>query len=145
MGVRSREVKVAPSSAAASDRMKRQRLRGTGAELAVRRSARAAGLAFRVDNRDLPGSPDLANRRRRWAVFVHGCFWHAHEGCKRATMPKANQEFWATKFAANRERDDRKHRELTADGFNVLVVWECELADVPAVTARLGRLPRSLP
>lgn len=138
-------MRVAPSSPDASARMRRQRLRGTAAELAVRRCARAAGLGFRVENTGLPGSPDLANRRRRWAVFVHGCFWHAHAGCRRATVPTANRAFWLAKFDANTARDRRKSDELEALGYLVMVIWECELSDLDAVTARLATLAGRLP
>lgn len=75
----------------------------------------------------LPGTPDLVNRRRGWAVFVHGCYWHGHLGCKRATVPKRNAEFWTEKIAANRRRDEAKIAALRALGFEVFVVWECEI------------------
>jgi DNA mismatch endonuclease (patch repair protein) len=98
------------------------------------------GVNYRTHNRDLPGSPDLANRRNKWALFVHGCFWHAHEGCARATSPKRNAAFWAAKFAANRARDRRAVSRLRALGFRVAVVWECELGADARVTSRLARL-----
>lgn len=88
---------------------------------------RTLGVAYRLQNRDLPGSPDFANRKNRWAVFAHGCFWHAHPGCPRATIPKNNREFWADKLEKNRERDARVLAELETKGFRVLVVWACEL------------------
>ncbi len=87
------------------------------------------GLRFRVRNRDLPGSPDIANRSKKWAVFVHGCFWHRHVGCSRATTPKRNAEFWAEKFERNRERDRSVVREMRKMGFTVAIVWECETRD----------------
>jgi DNA mismatch endonuclease (patch repair protein) len=99
---------------------------GTEPELAVRRVLTRMGLRYRVKNRDLPGSPDLANRSRRWAVFVHGCYWHRHRGCKRTTTPTRNRAFWQEKFAANVHRDRKVLRELRALGYSVLVVWECE-------------------
>ncbi len=89
------------------------------------------GFRYRVTNRDLPGSPDLANRAHLWAVFVHGCFWHSHDGCPRATVPKRNHEFWVAKFAANRLRDARATIDLRKLGFRVLTVWECELKQRP--------------
>lgn len=109
-----------------SIRMSRVRQRGTTAELTVRSALYSLGLRFRVSNRDLPGSPDVANRRRKWAVFVHGCFWHRHARCVRTTTPKRNRAFWEAKFAANVARDRRAIRELRAAGYDVLVVWECE-------------------
>lgn len=122
----------------------RVRQRGTEPELVVRQIASDEGLSFRTRNRDLPGSPDLANRRRKWAIFVHGCYWHSHQGCRRATIPKRNRAFWTQKFAGNRERDRRALSELRRLGFRVAVVWECELTTRPAdVRQRLRRLSRT--
>lgn len=101
---------------------------GTQAETEVGSALHALGLRFRKNVRALPGSPDFANRRARWAVFVNGCYWHHHRGCRRATVPKANREFWISKFAANRRRDARALRELRARGFRVAIVWECQIA-----------------
>jgi DNA mismatch endonuclease (patch repair protein) len=84
-----------------------------------------------VNNRDLPGSPDIANRSKKWAVFVHGCFWHRHDGCPRTTMPRRNREFWAEKFRANIRRDRKVIERLEACGYLVLIVWECE-ANAPS-------------
>lgn len=123
-----------------SARLARQRQHGTDAELEVRRLASSVGLRYRVSNRDLPGSPDLANRARRWAVFVHGCYWHSHHGCYRATVPKRNREFWESKFAANRVRDARAVAELTQRGYQVLTVWECELGGAESIVRRLTKL-----
>lgn len=108
----------------------------------MRRVATALGLRYRTHNRDLPGAPDLANRARRWAIFVHGCYWHAHEGCARATVPKRNHHFWLAKFAANRERDARAVAALEARGYRVVTLWECELADATDVRRRLAPLGR---
>ncbi len=99
---------------------------GTRAETEVGRALHALGLRFRKNVRALPGSPDFANRRARWAVFVNGCYWHHHRGCRRATVPKVNREFWIGKFAANRRRDARAVRELRNRGFRVAIVWECQ-------------------
>jgi DNA mismatch endonuclease (patch repair protein) len=131
--------KPLPADARTSARLSRQKQRDTGPELAVRRMVHRLGRRFRVDNRDLPGSPDLANRARKWALFVHGCFWHAHSGCARATLPKSNRGYWISKFEANKERDDRKVAELRARGFYVVVVWECELKHDEALCERLER------
>jgi DNA mismatch endonuclease (patch repair protein) len=108
-------------------RMGRVRQSNTKPELIVRRALHRAGIRFRVNNRDLPGSPDLANRRHKWVIFVHGCFWHQHEGCPKATVPKRNHEFWAAKFAANRQRDLRVQKDLRERGYSVSVIWQCEL------------------
>ena len=124
---------------ATSKRLGRVRQRGTTPELTVRRIVRSLGARYTVANRDLPGSPDLANRRRGWAIFVHGCFWHAHQGCARATMPKRNREFWQAKFEANRRRDLVATEALQARGLRVLTLWECELLDADEVRAKLLR------
>ena len=115
----------------------------TGPELIVRQLLHALGHRFRLKNRDLPGSPDIANRARRWAVFVHGCFWHAHEGCSRSSVPKRNRAFWKQKFAENRARDQRAEEELLGAGWAVVTIWECELyslAGVSEVTHRLDAI-----
>jgi DNA mismatch endonuclease, patch repair protein len=125
---------------ATSVRLGRIRQHGTAAELAVRSLIHSLGRRFRVQNRDLPGSPDIANRRRRWVVFVHGCFWHRHEHCKRTTTPSRNRQFWIDKFEANVARDARVQSALRRRGYRVIVVWECETADI----SRLRTLRRVL-
>lgn len=110
---------------ATSARMGLVRQRGTRPELLVRSALSALGHRFRLNNRDLPGSPDIANRCRRWAVFVHGCFWHRH-GCKATTTPGRNREFWEAKFQRNAARDRRSLEALQARGYTVVVIWECE-------------------
>jgi DNA mismatch endonuclease (patch repair protein) len=124
---------------ATSKRLGRIRQRDTTPEQVVRKLLSAAGLRFRKENRNLPGSPDLANRRARWAIFVHGCFWHAHRGCPRATVPKRNKAFWEAKFAANRARDARAVRALRRLGYSVLIVWECETKHPDELDAWLKR------
>jgi DNA mismatch endonuclease (patch repair protein) len=122
-----------------SARLGRIRQSGTAAELAVRRVIHQLGHRFRVNNRDLPGSPDIANRKRRWAIFVHGCFWHRHIGCSRATTPKRNREFWEAKFEANVARDRRVASELRELGFKTITIWECEIEDRAALRQYLKR------
>lgn len=107
-------------------RMKKVRQKGTEAELAVRRALTACGVRYRVNVRTLPGSPDLANQTRRFAIFVHGCFWHRHPECAAATFPKSNQAFWRLKFEANVRRDAAKLNSLKKRGYRVLVIWECQ-------------------
>jgi DNA mismatch endonuclease Vsr len=94
------------------------------------------GHSYRKNVRGLPGSPDFANRRRRWAVFVHGCFWHQHPGCRRATIPKNNAEFWREKFAQNARRDEAAIRQLSNFGYAVAVIWECELDRVDEILSQ---------
>lgn len=114
------------TTATISRRMGRIRQRDTEAELSVRRVARELGLRYTTQNRKLPGSPDLANRSRRFAIFVHGCFWHRHVGCIRTTSPKTNRRFWTAKFRRNQQRDLEVLRELRRRGFRTIVIWECE-------------------
>jgi DNA mismatch endonuclease (patch repair protein) len=98
----------------------------TSTELKVRSCLHKLGFRFRIRNKGLPGSPDIANRRKKWAIFINGCFWHHHEGCKLATLPKNNKEFWLAKFKRNKERDIDVVNKLRSMGFNVLTVWQCE-------------------
>lgn len=109
-----------------SARLGRIRQKNTKPEQDVRKIVAALGLRYRLSNRDLPGSPDIANRSAGWAIFVHGCFWHRHEGCKRTTTPKRNREFWEAKFRANEDRDRRAIDALIQERFRVAIIWECE-------------------
>lgn len=127
-----------------SKRLSRIRQRDTGPELVVRQLLHALGHRFRVRNRDIPGSPDIANRRRRWAVFVHGCFWHAHPGCPKATIPKRNRDFWEFKLSANSARDRRAIAQLRDAGWRVETVWECELSSADRRVKVARRLERTI-
>lgn len=109
----------------------------TTPELVVRRLAHCMGYRFRLHRKDLPGKPDLVFPGRRKAIFVHGCFWHQHPGCRFATRPKTREQFWASKLDGNAARDQETQRGLTEQGWQVLVIWECETGD-------LERLERSL-
>ena len=101
----------------------------TGPELAVRRLAHRMGYRFRLHRKDLPGKPDLVFPRRRKAIFVHGCFWHGH-GCVRgARVPVQNRAYWTKKIATNKARDEDVREALTAAGWQVVVLWECEIRD----------------
>lgn len=119
--------------------MRRVKGRNTGPERAVRRLLWAAGFRYRLNRRDLPGRPDIVLGPRRIAVFVHGCFWHGHDCARGARAPKANAAYWSGKIEGNRTRDARVQAELEASGWRPLVVWECELKDLPALDARLRR------
>jgi DNA mismatch endonuclease, patch repair protein len=112
-----------------SEMMARIGPRNTTPEIAVRRAAHALGFRFRLHRKDLPGCPDAVFPKRRLAVFVHGCFWHRHEGCSNCTMPKTRPEFWRQKFEGNVERDRRNCEQLTRLGWRILIVWECESED----------------
>ena len=123
---------------ATSKRMRGIRRHDTGPELVVRSLLHQLGHRFRVHNRDLPGSPDVANRRRRWAIFVHGCYWHRHPACPASTTPKRNREFWLGKCHRNVERDAARCAEVVAAGYAVLIVWECETkGDTSTLCTRL--------
>lgn len=123
--------------------MQRIRQKGTPAEKAVAEACRSLGLHYRLNVKSLPGSPDLANKSRRWAIFVNGCFWHHHKGCALGTTPARNRDFWRVKFAANRSRDARKIKELRNAGFRVVVVWQCQAKDRNRLRARLSDLRES--
>jgi len=100
---------------------------GTSAELAVRRIVHRCGVDYQTKANDLPGTPDLANRKDMWVIFVNGCFWHAHENCSKWKIPRDNRAFWEKKFLDNRQRDKKNIDRLEKMGYSVLVVWECEL------------------
>jgi len=110
--------------------MARIKGKDTKPELQVRRALHAAGLRFRLHANDVPGRPDIVFRRKKIAVFVHGCFWHRHPDpeCKLTRTPKSRLEFWATKFNANVARDLRNVQDLQILGWQVEIVWECELS-----------------
>lgn len=99
--------------------------KNTKPELLVRRMLHALGYRFRVHRRDLPGAPDIVLPSRKIAIFVHGCFWHLHEGCQYAKIPSTRPDFWRAKLEANVERDQRSIEKLQAMGWRVLCVWEC--------------------
>jgi len=131
-----------PTTAERSRLMARVRQANTAPELAVRKLLHALGARFRTGATDLPGSPDVVNRSGRWAIFVHGCFWHAHQGCRRWKLPKHNRAFWSDKFARNRARDRRKLLQLERSGYAALVVWQCELDDLDGLKAKLATFLR---
>jgi DNA mismatch endonuclease (patch repair protein) len=104
--------------------------KNTKPELIVRRMLFASGYRFRLHRRDLPGAPDIVMPGRKVAIFVHGCFWHMHQGCRYAKMPATRPEFWKAKLEANVERDRHAVEKLQALGWRVLCVWECSTRDV---------------
>jgi DNA mismatch endonuclease (patch repair protein) len=107
--------------------MSRIRSTDTRPEVLTRAAVRALGMRFRNHVESLPGKPDLANKKRTWAIFVHGCFWHSHARCRLASKPKSNTSYWAPKLRGNKRRDDRKIAQLRAAGYRVLVIWECDV------------------
>jgi DNA mismatch endonuclease (patch repair protein) len=112
-----------------SERMARIHGRDTKPELVVRRLLHGMGYRYRLHRCDLPGKPDIVFGKRKKAIFIHGCFWHRHDdpACRLARLPKSRLEFWEPKLSANAERDALKQEALKRLGWNVLVVWECEL------------------
>ncbi|MFB9978183.1 very short patch repair endonuclease [Mesorhizobium kowhaii] len=121
-----------------SERMSRIRSSDTSPELSIRKALHRLGLRYTLANRDLPGKPDIVFRRKRIAVFVHGCFWHRHENCRVANMPKSNTAFWQEKFDRNVARDQRARAQLQKLGWRVEILWECELG--PTNVARIANL-----
>ncbi|NML73052.1 DNA mismatch endonuclease Vsr [Rhizobium sp. S-51] len=117
--------------------MRAIRREGTSAELVVGRLLYGLGQRYRKNVKSLPGSPDFANKSRKWAIFVNGCFWHRHTACTRATIPKSNQQFWLEKFAKNRKRDATAVLSIRRLGFCAIIVWECETADQERLKRRL--------
>jgi len=124
---------------ARSANMSRIRGKDTKPELAVRRMLHAMGYRFRLHRRDLPGTPDIVLPGRRKAIFVHGCFWHGHAGCRLAAKPATRPEFWADKIAKNQARDRRAVAKLRRLGWSVGTIWECGLRDPERLAARLHR------
>lgn len=117
--------------------MAKVRSKDTAPELVVRKIAHGLGYRFRLHRKDLPGRPDLVFPRHRLAVFVHGCFWHRHPNCRRASTPITNAAKWEEKFERNMRRDAHSAAELAALGWDVLVIWECETRSKDLVASRL--------
>jgi DNA mismatch endonuclease (patch repair protein) len=114
-----------------SEIMSRIRSRDTAPEKRVGNELRSLGTHYRAHVASLPGTPDFANKSRRWALFVHGCFWHSHKGCHLASTPKSNLAYWRPKLERNLERDYENLQALKRLGFRVQVIWECEIKSRP--------------
>lgn len=125
------------SESARSERMSRIRAKGTKPEMAVRRLIHSLGYRYRLHRRDLPGVPDLVFPARRANVFVHSCFWHGHDHCRSARVPKSRLSYWLPKLQGNQARDRRNARDLARRGWRVLVLWECELIHQKTITRRI--------
>jgi DNA mismatch endonuclease Vsr len=119
-------------------RMSRIRKTGSKPEVLVRRVAHRLGYRFRINRRDLPGTPDIVFSSRGCVIFVHGCFWHQHAGCPQATIPSVRQEYWLPKLERTKARDAVNLEALEAVGWRTLVLWECELSDEDALAERLS-------
>lgn len=106
-------------------------------EILVRSIAHRLGYRFRLHRRDLPGTPDITFPKLNKVIFVHGCYWHRHEKCRFAYSPKSNIEFWNEKFFRNVERDKKNVKELMEIGVSVLIIWECETADIEKLNKKI--------
>ena len=132
------------SPAERSERMGRVRNKDTKPEMRVRRLSHALGYRHRLHRKDLPGKPDLVYPGRKKVIFVHGCFWHRHgevtdDRCALTRTPKSRLDFWEAKFEGNKERDRRNLATLRGEGWEALVVWECQTRDVETLASRVGR------
>jgi DNA mismatch endonuclease (patch repair protein) len=119
--------------------MAKIRRANTKPELAVRRILTKLGYRYRIHLAGIPGRPDVAFTARRKAVFIHGCFWHAHDNCHVFKLPKTRRDFWSNKFAKNKARDARLSKAARAAGWKVIVIWECDLVTPNKVSRRLVR------
>jgi DNA mismatch endonuclease (patch repair protein) len=117
--------------------MSRIRSENTRPEKVVRSLLHSIGYRFSLHRRDLPGKPDIVLPKYKTVIFVHGCFWHRHQGCKNTTTPKTNAEFWGKKFSENIARDRKKKSNLEDLGWNVVIVWECETEKPPEELASI--------
>lgn len=119
--------------------------KNTQPEIVVRKLVHALGFRFRLHRKNLPGCPDLVFPSKRKVIFVHGCFWHRHKGCKRATTPKTRTDFWLKKFESNTSRDQRNLDVLSEAGWGTLVIWECSLKDIDRTADILRRFLSASP
>jgi DNA mismatch endonuclease (patch repair protein) len=118
-----------------SKAMRAVKASNTTPEIRVRKVLHRKGFRFRLHRRDLPGTPDIVLPKHKTCIFVHGCFWHQHSGCKRATKPKTRQASWVAKFAANKLRDEEVALSLSELGWNVCTIWECQTRDTEQLEA----------
>ena len=124
--------------------MSRIRGKNTKPEILVRKGLHARGFRFRLQDRKLPGRPDIVLPKYGVAIMVNGCFWHGHKGCRYATRPKSNAEFWTAKIERNRHRDQVTEAHLSALGWHVITVWECELRGADKAAARIDSLVKEI-
>jgi DNA mismatch endonuclease, patch repair protein len=117
--------------------MSRIRSKNTSPELAVRRLVFGMGYRYRLHGKQLPGKPDLVFAGRKKVIFVNGCFWHGHKGCRYARIPKTRIDFWKTKMRKNRARDRKNIALLEVNGWHVLTIWQCELKNIETLKSKL--------
>ncbi len=120
-----------------SAQMRLIRSKDTKPELIIRKALYALGYRYRLHAKNLPGHPDLAFPSRKKVIYVHGCFWHRHPGCKKNRTPKSKLEYWEPKFASNIERDLRNQQDLQKMGWQFMVIWECELKNMAELIDRI--------
>jgi len=117
--------------------MSRIRSKDTKPELIVRSLLHRMGFRFRLHRKDLPGKPDIVLPKYKTVIFVHGCFWHGHKGCRRSNVPKSNQEYWVPKINRNIQRDKEHYKQIKKMGWKVLVIWECECKYHEKITKKI--------
>jgi len=128
------------TDASSSSRMRRVKTANTGIEKSVRSVLHKLGFRFRLNNRKLPGKPDVVLRRYETVVFVHGCFWHGHNECAKGQLrPKKNAIYWKRKIDKNQERDARVKAKLESDGWKVLTIWECEVKNEQLLVEKIQK------
>ncbi|MGY0835760.1 very short patch repair endonuclease [Azospirillum argentinense] len=128
------------STDARSALMARVRSQNTVPEMTVRRLLHRMGYRFRLHRKDLPGSPDIVLPKYKIAIFVHGCFWHRHAGCRRCSTPRSNAEFWEEKFRRNVARDAQNMEKIINEGWTPIVIWECETKSADALAQKMHYL-----
>jgi DNA mismatch endonuclease (patch repair protein) len=122
-----------------SERMSRVRGKNTKPEMLVRGLIFSMGYRYRLHDNKLPGTPDIVFQKRKKAIFVHGCFWHRHEGCPLCRLPKTKLDFWVPKLEGNKERDFENQKKLSELGWKYFVIWECQLQDRQALKDRIKK------
>ncbi len=115
------------------------RSKNTKPEAVVRSLLFALGYRYRLHRKDLPGKPDIVLKKHNTIIFVHGCFWHHHKNCRRANWPKSNQEYWLPKIQRNIERDKIHIRKLKKEGWEVLVIWECQIKNMDKLSLKIQK------
>lgn len=118
------------------------RNKGTGPEIRLRKSLFEMGYRYKINDRTLPGSPDIVLPKYKTVIFVHGCFWHGHLGCTKAIKPNSNIEFWKSKIRKNKLRDQKAIFELRKLGWNILIVWDCELRNIKSFSSIIDQLDK---
>lgn len=125
-----------------SEVMSKIRSKNTKPEILLRKALFAKGYRYRINDKKLPGKPDIVLPKHRTVIFVHGCFWHSHEGCKYYYIPKSNTDFWIKKFQTNKERDKKNISSILSLDWNIIIVWECTIAykkDIDPVISRIAQ------